>query len=112
MLNKRDRLLTKATNNGEKKRDDGIVEGHAYTIKQVFSFKKYKLLNLRNPWGCFEWKGKWSDTDLDTWDEHPDIASKLNFVAEDDGSFWMSFKDFLCIFNVLGMMHYDCSFRV
>ena len=56
LLRKYDRydalMAASATNCGEKKRNDGIVEGHAYTIKQVFSFKRVKLLNLRNPWVC------------------------------------------------------------
>ena len=29
----------------------------------------HKLLKLRNPWGKFEWKGKWSDNDS-AWEEH------------------------------------------
>eukprot|EP01083_Nonionella_stella_P138784 422434_1 len=94
-------IAASATNNGEHKRDDGIVEGHAYTIKQVFRSKKYKLLNIRNPWGHFEWNGKWSDTDTDTWNQHQTIADKVQFVASDDGSFWMEFCDFLKIFNVI-----------
>jgi len=94
-------IAASANSKSEVKREDGIVAGHAYTIKQVFSHKKIKLLNLRNPWGSFEWKGKWSDTDLKTWDAHPNIAKKVGFVAEDDGSFWMAFDDFLKIYNVL-----------
>ena len=58
-------------------------------------------MNLRNPWGTFEWKGKWSDQDTATWKQHPKIAKKVDFVAADDGSFWMSYDDFLRIYNVI-----------
>jgi len=94
-------IAASATNNGEKKREDGIVEGHAYTVKQVFSFKKHKLLNIRNPWGCFEWNGKWSDGDKKRWNRYKRIAKKVKFEAKNDGSFWMEYCDFLNIFNVI-----------
>jgi len=94
-------IAASVTNKSEQKRDDGIVEGHAYTVKQVFSFKRHKLLNIRNPWGKFEWTGKWSDGDTETWSKYSKIAKKLKFVAADDGSFWMQYSDFLQIFNVV-----------
>ncbi len=33
----------------------GLVPGHAYSIIQVKEVKNFKLLNMRNPWGNFEW---------------------------------------------------------
>lgn len=49
----------------------GIINGHAYSVISVYKYedKGVKLLKLRNPWGKHEWKGKWSDTDLKTWDK-------------------------------------------
>ena len=107
-------IAASVSNNGENKRDDGIVEGHAYTVKRIYSFKKYKLLNLRNPWGQFEWKGKWSDNDTKTWNSHKEIAKKIGFVAADDGAFWIQYDDFLKIFNVIEVcIHfYLCSCRM
>ena len=58
-------------------------------------------MNLRNPWGQFEWNGKWSDNDEKTWKKHKKIAEKIKFVAENDGSFWICYEDFLKIFNVI-----------
>lgn len=92
---------------GEQMLDDkGLVAGHAYSViasKEVTErgpgglpkpgAKTYQLMQLRNPWGSFEWKGKWSDRSS-MWKKHPSIAKQLNFVAADDGAFWMEFHDF------------------
>lgn len=45
------------------------------------------LLQLRNPWGRFEWKGKWGDEDP-LWQRHPEVKAKLRFKKTDDGLFW------------------------
>jgi calpain-15 len=39
----------------------GIVPGHAYSIISAKEAKGHKLMNIRNPWGKFEWDGDWSD---------------------------------------------------
>lgn len=93
-------ISASATNVTENKREDGIIEGHAYTIKYVREIKNFKLLHMRNPWGSFEWNGMWSDNSTQ-WEKYKSIAEKLNFVAENDGAFWISFKDFINIFNVV-----------
>merc|ERR1711865_761851 len=45
--------------------NEGVVAGHAYTIKDVQAVESngetFHLLQLRNPWGSFEFKGDWSD---------------------------------------------------
>jgi hypothetical protein len=100
--------------NGEQMlKKEGLVAGHAYSIIQakevtntvtvgvgnvklgvhIGSAKKLRLVQLRNPWGTFEWKGDWSDKSK-LWKKHPHIAKELNFVDEDDGAFWMAFDDF------------------
>jgi len=56
--------------------EDGIVKGHAYTLVGVHEIGEHKLLELRNPWGKFEWKGKWSDNDS-AWEEHRDVKDTL-----------------------------------
>ena len=52
---------------GEVENEEGIVQGHTYTVLSVHEFKYkgayVKLIKLRNPWGHGEWKGAWSDTD-------------------------------------------------
>lgn len=47
-------------NNGPDK-ESGLVPGHAYSIIQAIEYKSIRLLNIRNPWGNFEWDGDWSD---------------------------------------------------
>lgn len=40
----------------------GLVSGHAYSlISCKVTSQGTKLVQLRNPWGCFEWTGDWSD---------------------------------------------------
>ena len=97
-----DALITASVSNKKEHINEelGIIEGHTYTVKQVVNIKGFRLLNLRNPWGSFEWKGDWSDQSK-LWNKHRDIAKKLKFKAEDDGMFWMEYKDFFKIYNVI-----------
>ena len=54
--------------------------------------KLVQLVQLRNPWGQFEWTGDWGD-DSDCWT--PQLRKQLGMeTAADDGSFWMDFDDF------------------
>jgi calpain-15 len=75
----------------------GLVPGHAYTIIQVKQAYGNRLLNIRNPWGNFEWDGEWSDNSP-LWT--PKMIKALNPVLNDkDGTFWISWNDFVKNFN-------------
>lgn len=83
-----------------------MVAGHAYSItalqnviflncKFYFLFFKVEgphgktvLLRVRNPWGCNEWKGAWSDNSSE-WD-YIDYEQRrqLNSAFAEDGEFW------------------------
>ncbi len=85
----------------------GLIPGHAYSIIKVEEINtkdgKEKLVNLRNPWGHGEWNGDWCDSSP-KWTE--EIRDKLvNHDIKDDGSFWMSFKDFYKYFIMGGICH-------
>jgi calpain-15 len=45
----------------EPKSGKGLIPGHAYSIIIAKEVKGHRLLNMRNPWGGFEWDGDWSD---------------------------------------------------
>ena len=49
------------TETGGPNKQGGLVPGHAYSVIQVKEYEDNKLLNIRNPWGSFEWDGAWSD---------------------------------------------------
>ncbi len=49
-------------------------------------------MNIRNPWGKFEWDGAWSDNSEEWTEEMIDLFKPV-FDAN-DGGFWMSFEDF------------------
>lgn len=77
----------------------GLVPGHAYSVIAAKEFKGIKLLNIRNPWGNFEWDGDWSDNSA-LWTE--EFIKEFNPIFDEaDGSFWMSFKDFTDLFDSL-----------
>jgi len=83
---------------------EGLVAGHAYSVIQAREVKNgmtgptFKLLQLRNPWGTYEWKGNWSDKST-LWKKHPGIKKKVKFVDADDGAFWISFDDFKRVYT-------------
>lgn len=78
---KNDSLITASVSNRNEDINEelGIILGHTYTIKQVINIKGFRLLNLRNPWGSFEWKGDWSDHSK-LWNKHSDIAKKSKIL--------------------------------
>ena len=57
--------------NEEKDQELGLVAGHAYGLiaaKDITNKngEKVNIVQLRNPWGQFEWKGAWADNS-DEW---------------------------------------------
>jgi Ca2+-binding EF-hand superfamily protein len=75
---------------------DGILLLHAYTILSAIEVQDFKLLKIRNPWGVYEWNGRWSDGSQE-WT--PELHKELNYEFSDDGEFWMEFSDFCGIFS-------------
>ena len=81
----------------------GLVSDHAYAVLQAREVnttrggeKGERLLQLRNPWGHLEWTGDWSDKSS-LWT--PLLKKKLGYVDADDGSFFMSFEDYLSYYR-------------
>ena len=78
----------------------GLVCGHAYGIIAAARVNtpegEVELVQIRNPWGHFEWKGDWGDKS-EKWTD--DLKAELNFVDADDGCFWMSFEDMKKFFS-------------
>ncbi|XP_072933946.1 calpain-A isoform X2 [Epargyreus clarus] len=86
----------------------GLIRGHAYSVTRVKYVDietpgragKIPLLRLRNPWGNeAEWNGPWSDKSPE-WRFIPESEKEeLGLTFDDDGEFWMSFKDFVQHFD-------------
>ena len=81
---------------GQRAKEAGLIDGHAYSLLSVVEACGVKLLELRNPWGSFEWTGDYGD-DSDKWT--PELKKACNFSKEDDGTFWMCWEDFLLFFD-------------
>lgn len=91
---------------------DGLHTGHAYSILDVrkvnasfpsFSGKAFQLVQLRNPWGSGEWSGDWSDRS-DLWNQHPKVANAIKNEDANDGSFWMSWDDYIKNWTRIGVV--------
>ncbi|OMJ74294.1 hypothetical protein SteCoe_26816 [Stentor coeruleus] len=83
----------------------GLVPGHAYTVILVKEALGQRLLNIRNPWGNFEWDGDWSDKSP-LWT--PEMKREINPVLdENDGTFWICYNDFIKQFNGVNICRVD-----
>ena len=62
--NKKRSLIAASAGKGGTDRQEvnGIVQGHAYSILRLKDVEGFRLVQFRNPWGKFEWKGAWSDS--------------------------------------------------
>lgn len=88
-------------------RPNGIVMGHEYSIlnmhEKMVDGTMVRLLEIRNPHGKFEFKGKWSDNSSEWTEETRKIFN--NYQNEDQGTFFMSFEDFLENFSFYEICH-------
>ena len=58
----------------------------------VYEGHGQRLVKIRNPWGRKEWTGAWSDGSKEWTAEW---LTRLNHKFDDDGIFYMTYKDFL-----------------
>ena len=117
-----------ATQGDPSHREVGLVGNHAYSVMEVrelhgaavgrqtkltsFVAKdgvedvnaapcprgELRLLRIRNPWGRKEWSGEWGARS-EVWTSK--LGAELGHTRVDDGTFWMSWHDFLCRFTVV-----------
>ncbi len=80
----------------------GLEPNHAYSILDVRTLElelelepSRRLVRLRNPWGKYSWKGKWSGEDHVTWKNQQWLKDELHPKAGAEGIFWMDFYDFM-----------------
>ncbi|KAK9722062.1 Calpain family cysteine protease [Popillia japonica] len=87
----------------EAETSEGLIRGHAYSVTRVKyvdiqtpnTSGKIPLLRIRNPWGNeAEWNGPWSDKSPEWRFISESEKEELGLTFDDDGEFWMSFKDF------------------
>lgn len=119
---------TRKGRDSESADDEGFIRGHAYTVlaahevdvppvdhqkkkltkkmkedeekrkKEISKDGKIRLLKLHNPWGRQEFNGDWSDSS-NRWT--PELLKELGHTTGDDGTFFISFLDFLKFFPVI-----------
>jgi len=86
------------------KRSDGIVPLHGYSVLRCVQVGEFKMICMRNTWGCCEWNGRWSDGS-EEWEEHPEVAAALEQETDNDGIFWMEFSDWKSIWVEVCVTH-------
>lgn len=72
----------------------GLVAAHSYGLMKAVLVTdgfgdQVKLVQLRNPWGDFEWNGDWGD-DSDLWTD--EIKKQCDY-NDDTGLFYMAYSD-------------------
>ena len=79
---------------------------HRREARQGQGSDPVRLLQLRNPWGNFEWTGRWSDASAE-WTTHKKVAKACGVdpgKPSDDGVFWMAYEDFLAYFDSIDVL--------
>lgn len=96
-----------STNQNKSNENFGIVSTHAYTLLSAkesnYEGKDLRLIKLRNPHGCTEFNGDWSDTSP-LWNEKLNKIFDHKISSEDDyndGLFFISLEDFVKFFDSL-----------
>ena len=80
----------------------GLVYNHAYAILDLKKVENKLFIQLRNPWGNFEWNGDYSDKS-NLWNSK--LKQELDYLNNDDGRFWMLWNDFIKFFTSISVYH-------
>lgn len=116
------------TGNDARDKRTGLSGNHAYSLlaayelenqgggryrlvshKEKGSSRNERIVKMRNPWGKGEWTGSWSDNDHSKWT--PQMKQLLNHSGEDDGIFFMPYKDFLKYFHDYQICFYEDEYK-
>ena len=65
-----------------------------------------RIMKIYNPWACFEWKGKFNDNDDKNWNRIPLLKQLVGYNNNDDGIFFMEFKDYYKKFHSTYILNY------
>lgn len=83
--------------------------GKNFTFKIHNQLKIILYERLRNPWGeDVSWKGNWNSTST-SWDKISDELKTSLKYKENDGQFYMSFKDFCSNFDDVQLVHVNLN---
>ncbi|KAF8524391.1 hypothetical protein BU17DRAFT_85000 [Hysterangium stoloniferum] len=74
---------------------DGLYSQHAYSILAAIEYNGKRFVKVRNPWGCGEWNGRWSDGSKEWTEEWRPVLLLLHHQPGEDGEFIMEYGDFL-----------------
>eukprot|EP00826_Nyctotherus_ovalis_P014121 TRINITY_DN138_c0_g3_i1.p1 TRINITY_DN138_c0_g3~~TRINITY_DN138_c0_g3_i1.p1 ORF type:complete len:879 (+),score=259.64 TRINITY_DN138_c0_g3_i1:50-2638(+) len=86
---------------GGAKQSKGLYAGHAYSLLKAIELNTrnmgaVRLIQIRNPWGEYEWTGDWSDA-CGNWTN--ELRMQAGHVKKDDGTFFMSIDDFYNLYS-------------
>ena len=69
-----------------------VLDSQEVYILTTTKKKRERILKLDNPWGRYEWKGRWSEYS-DVWSEQ--LRHQLDYEKADDSIMWINIEDLL-----------------
>ena len=92
-------VMTAGTSGSDDVLEVGLASGHAFTVLGIHEIKGERVIRLRNPWGEGEFSGDWSYYSS-KWTE--ELKKEYNYKENEDGDFFIGYKDFLKYFVIMG----------
>jgi hypothetical protein len=68
---------------------NGLVAQHAYSVVKALEYNGKRFVKIRNPWGMYEWQGRWSDGSKEWTGEWLDALKEMDYRFGNDGEFLM-----------------------
>jgi len=75
----------------------GLIKDHAYSVLRAIECNGKKFVILRNPWGQYEWTGRWSDGSAEWTHEWLELLPQIGHEFGEDGQFIMECTPFLLV---------------